>query len=342
MKRWFLSPALALAMAAALHADPQSVSDPSKEFPITADAGTWVIVAASYTGPHAAELAHQLVSYLRSQKIPAYVNYNHADQKRAELEAAKQRWKQQYPDVPFRGERLEADQYVDQFSVLIGGFQDVKSASDYMNKVLKDPKTPLPPLKLADGTSAYDRVFKSEREDPDNPNSKVVIRGIDSSPYARSFVTRNPALGSVKTADPFLITLNAEEEYSLLKNPAPWTIFVKSYNAGATYVSTTQKTPEPSFISRIWGNDRPSGEVLNAAAMQAHETADVLRKLGFEAYVLHTRHNSIVTIGGFNDKADPAMLKVVEELAARLNNPASKLDVLHLPRDFRSCEVPRP
>lgn len=342
MKRWFLSPALALALAAALYADPQSVPDPSKEYPITPEAGAWVIVAASYAGPDAAELAHQLVTYLRGQQIPAYVNYNHADQKRAELEAARQRWKEENPGIPYRGERLEADHYMDQYSVLIGGFQDPKSASDYMKKVLKDPKTPLPPLKLADGKNAYDKVFKPEREDPSNPNSQMVVRATDASPYARSFVTRNPALGSAKGADPFLKVLNAEEPYSLLNNPAPWTMFVKAYNAGATYVSTTQKAPEPSFLSRIWGNEKPAGEVLNAAAMQAHETADVLRKMGFEAYVLHTRYNSIVTIGGFKDKADPAMLKVAEELAARINNPASKLDVLHLPRDFRSCEVPRP
>ena len=73
--------------------------------------------------------------------------------------------------------------------------------------------------------------------------------------------------------------------------------------------------------------------------MQAHETARVLRKLGFEAYVLHTRHHSIVTIGSFSGPTDQAMVSTANRLAAL--NPKA-LQELHLLKNFYSCEVPRP
>ena len=56
--------------------------------------------------------------------------------------------------------------------------------------------------------------------------------------------------------------------------------------------------------------------MLNAAALQAHETARVLRKLDFEAYVLHTRNSSVVTVGSFNSKEDPNLPKVSKAITS--------------------------
>ena len=40
--------------------------------------------------------------------------------------------------------------------------------------------------------------------------------------------------------------------------------------------------------------------LLNASARQAHEVADVLKKMKFDPYVLHTEHCSYVCVGAFD------------------------------------------
>ena len=56
-----------------------------------------------------------------------------------------------------------------------------------------------------------------------------------------------------------------------------------------------------SSLGRLTGLGGRTGEALGAAGLQAHELARFLRTpqlgLGFEAYVLHTRNKSVVTVG---------------------------------------------
>src|SRR5438270_181654 len=56
------------------------------------------------------------------------------------------------------------------------------------------------------------------------------------------------------------------------------------------------------------------GDVLEATAMQAHELARFLRQYHYDAYVLHTRCCSIVTVGGFALQGDQDMMKMKQEL----------------------------
>ena len=49
-------------------------ADPEKEYPLTEQNGPWTILACSFSGPHAAQQAHDLVLELRRRyKLPAYV-----------------------------------------------------------------------------------------------------------------------------------------------------------------------------------------------------------------------------------------------------------------------------
>lgn len=350
MKRWWLTPVVALALAlAAVQAAPQIEADPNKDYPIDAQAGQYVVVAATYKGDDAGDLARQLVYHLRKvHNLPAYFDYNHADANRAKLEADRNRWKEQNPEVPFRHEQVTV---VDQYSVLIGGFDSFEHASDFCKYKLRDANLfPMPPLKLPGNKSAFgiNVVYKTDPKTgeiviDEKTHKPVALEAHYVSPYADSFASRNPALGAAtKAYDPFLKVLNAEEEFSLLKCQAPWTMAVQSYGGEAKYVPITQKTaPDKSvvgdFLDKLWGGDKPVGEAaLNGAAAQAHETAGVLRKLGFEAYVLHTRHYSIVTIGGFSGPADPGMVNAANRLAE-----LKLIDHLHLLKNPTSCEVPR-
>ena len=84
-----------------------------------------------------------------------------------------------------------------------------------MNNTVK--KWSLPPLKLADGKSPYDKYVYYEKGPNGelHPKQEAVL-----SPYRSSFVSRNPAIQAGKVVDPFLKELNAFEDYSLLKCPA--------------------------------------------------------------------------------------------------------------------------
>jgi hypothetical protein len=58
-----------------------------------------------------------------------------------------------------------------------------------------------------------------------------------------------------------------------------------------------------------------STDLLTASALQAEEVAKVLHGNSFDAYVLHTRHSSIVTVGGFDQPNDPRLQQLQRQLA---------------------------
>src|SRR5262249_45269953 len=115
MKR-FLSGLVLVMVASRGIAGPRVEADPNKLYPITPDVGPWVISAASYTGPNARELAHEVIIQLRRRdNMPAYFfDYSEEEQKRL----------QNYPGVrPGRKIRIQP-----QCGVLIGGYPDADSA----------------------------------------------------------------------------------------------------------------------------------------------------------------------------------------------------------------------
>jgi hypothetical protein len=279
-------------------------ADPSKDYAVTPDAGPWMICAASYTGPEAAGKAHELVLDLRrSFNLPAYV-FNRSDKERREQEAEHKRMKELYgPDTKIRTVRIQ-----DQYAVLVGGYKDMDAA----HKALLDIKK----LKPSD-TRLMNVLFAGATPAPDQgKDKKGGVQGASYvSPLMDAFVVRNPTVPqdkkSEKKNDPFLKTLNADEDYSLLKCKEPWTLAVAAFQ-GTSVIQT--ETTSSGFLSKLFGS---GGERLDAGALNAHNLADALRKQKFEAYVLHTRNGSVVTIGGFPRADDPRMKTVQQEFASR-------------------------
>jgi hypothetical protein len=330
MKRWLLTPALVVALAALVHAAPPVEADPNKDYPITPQDGAWVVVVANYKGPDATNLARQLVHEVRSKHNCAAFVWNLGDKERAQMKAEEERWKQQYPGAPFKHWRIE-----DQCGVMIGGFDDMESARAFMTSAVRKWDTPT--LKLPGNKNAYDMEVRYD----EGPNGKLQLKQVPINPFQKSFVSRNPSLGqTVKKPDPFLKKLNEEEEYNLLKCPEPWTLAVQEYTGATMYVEA-KPPPERSVIGKawdaLWGNpdDKRLAEQLNAAAATAHEAAKVLRKFGFDAYVLHTRNSSIVTVGGFKSADDPAMVRTAARLAELKLDAQMKLIAA-------PYEIPRP
>jgi hypothetical protein len=206
---------------------------------------------------------------------------------------------------------------------------------------------PLPDLKLSGGRNPFETlVFQEETKD-----KKLETKQSRVNPFHTAMVVRNPlTLNEARSKwDPFWKTLNADEEYSLLKNPKKYTLLVKQYQGGSILQqngSTDTKTgaaKSKSTWSIFGSSERGEGEMLNAAAAQAHELARFLRepRFGFQAYVLHMRENSCVFIGGFDDLNDPEARRLQQQIGQikfNTQNGKDPIGLITMPPPF---EVPR-
>jgi hypothetical protein len=319
MRRFFYALAGGLVMLAVTtpaRSAPKVEADPDVEYAVTPQAGVWMVLAGSYRGPDAHNLARQLVYQLRKRDhLPAYL-FDFSEAKRREQREYLEELHRRSPDSPARTIHVE-----DEYGVLVGGYKTVDDARDVM---LTIRKLPLPELKLPGGKSPYDLI---EATDPETGKPAIdkktgkEIGKVPMSPFMHCFVTRNPTVPVEKPdpnkADPLLKELNKDEEYSLFKAKHPWTLVVKQYEG----VSVLQpSSPTKDFLKVFSIGDR-DGEKLNAAALNAHNLAEALRKKDLDAYVLHTRRCSLVTIGAFDSPDDPQLLKMQKALCLKMGQP---------------------
>ena len=234
--------------------------------------------------------------------------------------------------------------------MLIGGWADDTTANVALNAIRAVRPEAVLGDALAKGAIATDTYLDVERDAKGQPikdangKPKYVRRRVN--PFSTAIVTRNPVIPQqrvAKAADPILKKFNANEEYSLLSCPKPYTLLVKEYT-GAAALENARDTKDGSFLSAIGLGGNQPGEALDAAAKQAHEMARVLRQLKFDAYVLHTRGSSAVTIGGFEGPNDPGAERVAQQLAMLRQRVISERgsDVLQLYTPPLAMEIPRP
>jgi hypothetical protein len=298
-------------------------ADPNKTYYITPDVGAWVICAASYTGPEAAQKAHDLVLEIRRRyNLPAFI-FSRGDKERREQEAEQARMKQLCPEGHFRTVRIE-----EQYAVLIGGYKDIDSA----RKALTDVKK----IKLTDKDKHLMSVlFAGDAQTPTDTKASISGAGY-YNPLWDSFVAPNPTVAHERKVenkvDPLMKELNADESLSLLKCKQPWTLAVATFQGASVIQSESAGT---SFLNKIVG--RGAADTLSASAMNAHNFAEVLRKAHFDAYVLHLSKGSLVTVGGFASKDDPQIREVEQRLASQ--RFAGRIELL--PQAF-AMPVPRP
>jgi hypothetical protein len=121
--------------------------------------------------------------------------------------------------------------------------------------------------------------------------------------------------------EPFIIKYNENRPYSLLQTTKRWTIAVQSFSAPVRYVSRDDHRP----IGRM----KRDADILMAGEKQADTLVRALREmkgpptaaypagqpLGLDAYVLHMRHASIVTVGQFDSPNDPELQEKIRALS---------------------------
>jgi hypothetical protein len=200
--------------------------------------------------------------------------------------------------LPVKRVRIE-----DEFAVFVGGYPDMESASKELANIKK-----LPPPKSVPQDKILQATFDTTGT---GAMPKEEWKAVNT--FSKSMVLPNPTVPvsreDANKPDPFWKELNSGESYSLLKCSKPWTLAVKEFHGGVVIQSQTEST---SFMDKLFGGKK-SGEALNASAVNAHNLAEVLHKMGFDSYVLHTRTSSIVTIGAF-DRPDDSKMETLRQV----------------------------
>jgi len=308
---------------------------PVNPYPITAAAGTWVICAAHFPGSDGFDWAVQTANELRSKyRYQAYIFDRGAELRRQQDEEWEE-YKKRMHGAPVRRRMVRIE---DEYAVLIGGFKDFEAATAALAKVRA---LPMPKLKAKPGTTPYQTVVYTVP-------SEEKVKAIEVNPYSQAMVVRNPTAGTTSNkpkVDPFLKTLNENEEYSLLKNKKKYTLMVKEYHGAIVVESQVSGKSNGGGFMGLFNLGKNTETSLSAGAAQAHELAKFLRsdKIGLEAWVLHTRRSSIVTVGGFDTQTDPAILNLARKLASlKFTTKSGASDPIGLMSAPLVIEIPRP
>lgn len=307
-----------------------AATKPANPFPLTPEAGQWLVCAAHFSGPDGFDLAVQSANELRTKhRLQSFI-FNRGEKERQKQDEEWEEYKKRMHGAPVRRRLIRIE---DEYAVLIGGQKDFDAATAMLAKVRAFP---MPGLKAQSGRSPFAEMFYA---------TKTETKVAKVNPYSQALVVRNPTAPndgpSRPKFDPLLPRLNENEEYSLLRNRRKYTLLVKDYS-GAMVVQSGPTAGGGGLLGMLGlGGDK--GDTLSAAAAQAHELARFLRMPGngMEAYVLHTRKSSMVTVGGFDSPTDPAILNVARSLDA-LRARQGGSDILGLIPNPLVMEVPRP
>ena len=274
-------------------------TDPTNSYRLTENEGPWHILAASFAGPGAESQAHDLVLELRREShLPAYIHKKTYDYTGKidglTLDKYGRRAKMVYAN--------NASRY-DSFAVLIGNYDS--TVDPKLEKTLAKVKYLRPrTLDISQNRQSRQR-FAGWRALQRRMNGDPVKR--DKGPMGNAFATRNPLLPEAYFhsggLDDFVIGMNKNVEFSILKNPGVFTVRVATFKG-----KETTNAREIEAIER----DGKISNKLELAADHAHSLTLALRKQGIEAYEFHDRYESIVTVGSFDTDGKELETRQVE------------------------------
>lgn len=170
------------------------------------------------------------------------------------------------------------------------------------------------------------------------------------SPFGRAHMTMNPLMSdsqrSKKTRDPLIKRLNADMEYSLLKNHGKYSLRVATFEgARASSVGSSSSEKLEGFMNRM------TGKSLQESGVKAWELTEALRnakKYGydqdFEAWVFHDRYRSIVTVGSFDSPSDPRIRTLAKRFRGKETQHKGRTmtagEMLTIPKNLRPGQEP--
>lgn len=331
--------ATAMAQVAADPGTPPSAAQPAAvpahPWYVRADLGPWMICVKSYSGPESRQLAETLAAEIRqTHNAGAYLFEWGSEARQQEMERRRKvKEELEQEQAPFLAAQAKAKaeaaaagiefidtpvkvrvpivRYPEQWAVLLGGFPDMDAARKALDAVRRWP----PPK----DTKLMDQAFISR---PGQPEAAYI------NPFAAAMTAPNPTIrraasDQTPAIDPAVVKLNEAEELSLLKARKPWTLMVKRFVV-PTHVQG--KADDGTVFDKLFGKD-DGARWLEITATNARTLAQTLRHekmkpRPFEAFVLHNRTESLVTVGQFDGPEDPALIetwKVLSEMTFKLD-----------------------
>ena len=310
----------------------------------TPQIGPCMICIQSYITKEAPEWARQMAGELRgTYKLQAYVFTYGVEERRKEYERVKVMFDQQRKAFKDRGlelmyatrakgaaepptavlsndlplgvamRTLKVQHIPVQCAVLVGGFANEDAANRALQSI-RDLRPPDP------NRVKLDQKFYIDLEG----KSKIDAKDIHVNPFKRAFVCRNPSVkqdaagaGSDPLDMKLLRKLNSDEPYSLLNCRKPITLAVKQFQ---TFVTVQDREKSANLLENFGFRTR-AGEGIDRAAHDAHALADLMRKnktTPLEAYVLHTKFTSVVSIGTYDSLQDPNLIAMRRQLGGKL------------------------
>jgi hypothetical protein len=336
---------------AQLSVDPRYLMN--RDIQPTPELGPWMVCVHSYVTKDAPEFARQMANELRgAYKLPAYVFTYGLEERKKEYERVKELLAKQReffkgrelpymysprtkegPTVPVLSNDVpleyamtllkDAKQIQLQCAVVIGGYENQEAAHRAAAAIHKLPQPDPNKVKL-------DVRFYGEKQDPMDVNLKFKSGAAEYvNPFKKAFVCRNPSIKQDRadqSSDALDINvlrrLNADESYSLLNCKKPITLAIKQFQ---TYTTVASRDDAPNILEKL-GLKTRAGEGIDQAAHDAHVLADLLRKnKKLDAFVLHTKYSSIVTVGGYESLEDPGLRATQSMLSSHLREWSSMM-----------------
>jgi hypothetical protein len=269
-------------------------ADPNKSYTLTKENGPWMILACTFSGEDAKRQATDLVLELRKRyKVPAYAyekKFDFDDENLGRgLDQLGGSKKMRYQ----RGGEIR------EIGVMVGDFPAIDDPK--AQKMLQEVKSASPEcLEIKEGKKTNQSLAALryiQREIHSAMGSDKKKKG----PMGHAFLTTNPLLPkdyfAPKGIDKLVLAMNEGNKFSLLDCPGKYTVQVAHFTGS---VLIDQKK-----IRQVEDGQLKMKNGLVAAGEKAEAMAEALRQKGYEAYVLHDRYASLVTVGGFESVGTP-------------------------------------
>ena len=267
-------------------------ADPHKDYVMTDGNGPWMIMATSFSGEGAEDQARELVLELRRRyKLQAYMHemsfdFSEGVEGRG-VDATGQPLRMQY----------QKDELIEEIAVLVGNYPSINDPN--AQATLQQIKFLKP-----DALSSNERDETSQTLAALRMIQKSLLPAGDvrkkKGPMGHALLTRNPMIPREyfvsEGIDEFVEKINSDVPYSLLTCPGKYTVKVATF---------TGKVVLDQHKIQEYQNGKPLESRLAQAGVQAETLTAALRKKGYEAYILHDRNMSIVTVGSFENVGTP-------------------------------------
>jgi hypothetical protein len=251
-------------------------------------------MACSFNGDDARQQAKDLVYELRKRyKFAAYVYAKKFDFGDEDLARSNQL-------TPGPRRKYASGSGVEEVAVMVGDFEHVDDST--AQRTLRELKYAQPDcLKPKEGGKAPSLSLATWRGLQNEAHRVLGIKEGEKGPMGHALITTNPlrpkSYYANKGIDRFIEQINADNPYSLLKCPGKYTVQVATFHG--------QVTIDQLKIRDLERSQRVDGGALAQAGEKALKLAEALRIDHYDAYVLHDRYASIVTVGSFNSVGTP-------------------------------------